>query len=785
MNKNKLTEQETRTRYILPAILQAGWDSTRQLREEVSFTDGRIIVQGNLYARGKGKQADFILYYRPNIPIAIVEAKRYKQPDGTGMQQAMQYAEILDVPFAFCSSGRNFHFHDYTTSRETVVELDDFPGPDELWEKYLAHKGIADAPARAIVEQPYYIDTSGMQPRYYQQIAINRTIEAISKGENRALLVMATGTGKTYTAFNIIWRLWKAGIKKRILFLADRNILVDQTKTGDFAPFGSDIMHTIRHRKIDKAYQIYFALYQGLTGQEESKRVYKEFSPDFFDLIVIDECHRGSAREDSEWKEILHYFSSATQIGLTATPKETKAVSNIDYFGEPIYVYSLVQGIDDGFLAPYKVVRVSTTVDDGWRPTENQLDRFGNEIADRIYNLRDYDRNLVIDNRTQVVAERITEFLKKTDRFAKTIVFCVDIEHANRMRMALINLNADLVAEYPKYVVKITGDDKEGKAELDNFIDVESRFPVIATTSKLLTTGVNTKMVKLIVIDANIGSMTEFKQIIGRGSRLREEDGKVYFTIVDFRRASAHFADPNFDGPPIQEYEVTPDDPIVPPDAEEAPSAQLPEADAPPDTYTPPDVSMDLSPDTPRKIYVDGVQVSVAHERVQYYGQGGKLITESIEDYTRQRVRDKFATAKQFIKHWNEADKKKAVIDELTEQGVLIEALREQVGRDLDPFDLICHIAYDRPALTRKERAGHVRRGDYFAAHGELAQRVIHTLLDKYEALGIGPLEEGAVLHVRPLNELGSPVELVRAFGGKAQFDAAIKTLETQLYKSA
>ena len=626
MNKKSLSERDICTKFIIPALKAAGWDIKKQVREELSFTDGRVIVQGKLHTRGKRKRADYILYYKKDIPIAIIEAKDNKKALGDGMQQGLEYADILQLPFVFSSNGDAFLFHDKTNSEkvETEIPLDKFPSPEELWQKYLRFKDLDSPERREIVEHDYYSDDSGMSPRYYQANAINRTVEAIAKGQERILLVMATGTGKTYTAFNIIWRLWKPQIKKRILFLADRNALLNQTKNGDFSPFGNDIMHIIKNRKIDKSYQIYFALYQGLTSNDEAKNAYKEFSPDFFDLVVIDECHRGSASEASAWREVLDYFSSATQIGLTATPKETRDISNISYFGEPVYTYSLKQGIDDGFLAPYKVIRINTTVDDGWRPTSGLLDKYGHEVVDRIYNTKDYDRNLVIDERTSLVARKITEYLKATDRFAKTIVFCVDIDHANRMRTALINENADLVAQHRNYVVKITGDDEYGKQELDNFTDVEERFPVIATTSKMLTTGIDTKMVKLIVLEASIGSMTEFKQIIGRGTRIREEEGKLYFSIMDFRKATNLFADPDFDGDPVQIYEPGPEDDPVPPDPNDDdgepdtnPSA---ESNEPGEEGEVPDIDIDDEERPPRKYYINQIPVSVANERVQYYG---------------------------------------------------------------------------------------------------------------------------------------------------------------------
>ncbi len=787
MNKKELSERDICTKFINPAIEKAGWNMKKQVREEVFFTDGRIIVQGKLYTRGKGKRADYILYYKPNVPIAIIEAKDNKQSVGSGMQQALEYSEILQIPFVFTSNGDSFVFHDKTNltgQLEKELTLNEFPSPEELWEKHLNFYAIDTPEAKEIVEQDYYIDYSGMNPRYYQQNAINRTIEAIAKKQDRILLVMATGTGKTYTAFNIIWRLWKAGIKKRILFLADRNALLTQTKNGDFSPFGNDIMHIIKHRKIDKSYQIYFALYQGLTGTEEAQNAYKEFSPDFFDLVVIDECHRGSASEASAWREVLDYFKSATQIGMTATPKETKDVSNMAYFGETVYSYSLKQGIDDGFLAPYKVVRISTTVDEGWRPTAGLKDKYGNEIEDRIYNLKDYDRTLAIDERTQLIAQKITEYLKATDRFAKTIVFCVDIDHANRMRQALINENADLVSKHPYYVVKITGDDEVGKRELDNFTDVEERFPVIATTSKMLTTGIDTKMVKLIVLESNINSVTEFKQIIGRGTRIREAEGKVYFTIMDFRKATNIFARPDFDGDPVQIYEPKPDEPVVPPDE---PIIDPIDGSDFPDGMDgeKPDIDIDEEDEKVKKYYVNHIPVAVAHERVQYYGKDGKLITESLKDYSKNNIKKEFSSLDEFILKWNKTEKKKELIQEFAEHGILLEALREEIGKDMDDFDLICHIAFDQPALTRIERANKVRKRNYFTKYGEVAQQVLNSLLDKYEQEGIVSIEQGSILKVQPLNKMGSPVELVRAFGKRKDFEKAIKELQNEIYNIA
>lgn len=798
MNKKELTERDICSKFINPAIEKAGWNMRTQVREEVFFTDGRIIVQGRMHTRGKRKRADYILYYKPNIPIALIEVKDNNHNVGDGMQQALEYSEILQIPFVFTSNGDSFIFHDKTIDQsplEHELGMDKFPSPEQLWHRYLQKKEIEVPEAVEIVEQDYFADDSGMAPRYYQQNAINRTIEAIAKGQERILLVMATGTGKTYTAFNIIWRLWKSGTKKRILFLADRNALLTQTKNGDFSPFGNDIMHIIKNRKIDKSYQIYFALYQGLTGTEEAQNAFREFSPDFFDLIIVDECHRGSASEASAWRVVLEYFKSATQIGLTATPKETKDISNMTYFGERVYTYSLKQGIEDGFLAPYKVVRISMDVDEGWRPTIGLKDKYGHEITDRIYNLKDYDRNLVIDGRTEAVAKKITQYLKATDRFAKTIVFCTDIDHANRMRQALINENADLAGKHWNYCVKITGDDEVGKQELDNFTDVEERLPVIATTSKMLTTGIDTKMVKFIVLESNIGSMTEFKQIIGRGTRIREADGKVYFTIMDFRKATNLFADTDFDGEPVIIYEPKGDDPPVPPDEQ---------PDGPPDGgnsedgddgsnnddgsedpggYRPPGINIDETPQPPKKYYVNNVPVSVVNERVQYYGKDGKLITESLKQYSKDNIIKTYTSLNSFIEQWNNTNKKEDLLSNMAEHGILLEALRDEVGQDLDPFDLICHIAFDMPPLTRKERAENVQKRNYFAKYGPQARRVLEGLLEKYVQEGVVSIEHTSVLKLRPLSEMGSPVELVRAFGKKQDFENAIEELEQELYK--
>ena len=789
MDKKQMSEQDIRSKFITPAIVAAGWDLQAQVREEVTFTAGKVIVRGKLHSRGKAKRADYILYYRPNIPIAIIEAKDNTHPVGGGMQQALEYAVMLDIPFVYSANGDAFLEHDRTQAAgdiETELALNAFPSPEALWQRFCKHKGIA-GPSERIVQQEYHDDGSGRTPRYYQQIAINRTIEAIARGENRILLVMATGTGKTFTAFQIIWCLWKARIKKRILFLADRNILVDQTRINDFKPFGS-AMTKITNRQVDKSYEIYLSLYQAVTGTEEEKNIYKEFSPDFFDLVIIDECHRGSADAESAWREILTYFSSATQIGMTATPKETRHVSNIHYFGDPIYTYSLKQGIEDGFLAPYKVVRIDFDKDlTGWRPPGGKVDKYGHEIEDRIYNQKDFDKNLVLDKRTLLAARKITEFLKATGRYDKTIVFCEDIEHAERMRQALVNANADLFKQDKRYVMRITGDSQEGKNEVYNFTDPESRYPVIATTSKLLTTGVDTQTAKLIVLDQSIQSMTEFKQIIGRGTRILEDYGKFYFTIMDFKKATELFADKDFDGDPVQIYEPGEDDPITPPDVDEIDAGKDTEANDINALFDePPGISIqeeDGKP--PRKYYVDDVPVWVVAERVQYYGKDGKLVTESLWDYTRKTVRQAFTSLDDFLRRWNAAERKKAVIEELEEQGVLFEPLADEVGKDFGPFDLICHVAFGQPPMTRRERAENVKKRNYFARYGEKARLVIDALLDKFADEGIDQIEEMNVLTLQPIAQHGRPIEIVKSFGGREQYLAALQELESRLYGAA
>jgi len=785
MNKKQMSEQDIRSKFITPAIVKGGWDLLTQIREEVTFTQGKVIVRGKLVSRGEAKRADYILYYKPKIPIAVIEAKDNNHTVGSGMQQALKYGAMLDVPFVFSSNGDAFLEHDRTKSTgkiENEIQLESFPSPNDLWQRYRTLKGIDDK-VNSVINQEYHEDGSGKTPRYYQQIAINRTIEAIAKGENRILLVMATGTGKTYTAFQIIWRLWKSRTKKRILFLADRNILVDQTRTNDFKPFGS-AMTKISKRQIDKSYEIYLSLYQAVTGSEEEKNIYKQFSPDFFDLVIIDECHRGSADAESAWREILTYFSSATHIGMTATPKETRHVSNIHYFGEPIYTYSLKQGIEDGFLAPYKVVRIDFDKDlTGWRPEEGKVDKYGYEIEDRIYNQKDFDRNLVLEKRTELAGKKVSEFLKATGRYDKTIVFCEDIDHAERMRQALVNENPDLVKKDRRYVMRITGDSIEGKNELYNFTDPESRHPVIATTSKLMSTGVDSQTAKLIVLDQNIQSMVEFKQIIGRGTRINEDFNKYYFTIMDFKKATELFADPDFDGDPVQIYEPGPNETPVPPDDDQPIDIDGEET---PIVIDDEEIIIDIEGgESPRKYYVHDVPVYVVSERVQYYGKDGKLITESLRDYTRNTMKKEFVSLDDFLRRWDSASKKQAIIQELEELGVLFEPLADEVGKDFGPFDLICHVAYGQPPLTRKERAENVKKRNYFAKYGEKARMVLESLLDKYADEGVENLEDINVLKLQPINKHGTPIEIIKSFGGKEKYFEALKELEDQIYKMA
>jgi type I restriction enzyme R subunit len=801
VNKKVLSETDVITKFIMPAVKSAGWDDMTQIRQEVKLRDGKVIVRGMAAARKTVKSADIVLYHKPSIPLAVIEAKANKHEVGKGIQQGLDYARLLDVPFVFASNGDGFIFHDKTNPNqlESEISLDDFPSPTELWSKYSAYKGFTETQL-PIVTQDYYDDGSGKSPRYYQLQAINKTVEAVSAGQNRILLVMATGTGKTYTAFQIIWRLWKAKAKKRILFLADRNVLVDQTRINDFQPFGQ-AMTKIIGRKIDPAYEVHLALYQALTGSEESQKAYKQVDRDFFDLIIIDECHRGSAAEDSAWREILEYFSAATQIGLTATPKETDEVSNIDYFGEPVYMYSLKEGIEDGFLAPYKVVRVDIDVDlQGWRPTKGQVDKHGNQIEDRVYNQKDFDRTMVIDERTQLVAQTITNYLKRTNPMAKTIVFCNDIDHAERMRRALVNCNLEQVAKNDKYVMKITGDDEAGKAQLDNFINPKKAYPVIATTSELMTTGVDAKTCKLVVLDQNIQSMTKFKQIIGRGTRIDDRYGKLWFTILDFKKATELFADERFDGIPEKIIQTKPDDIndpdsgfddiIVDTDNDNEDGQGHDEPDGFPDDSGPIDegdwtTGGDDEGGEVRKYHVNGVTVSKVAERVQYYDTDGKLVTESFKDYTRKTLSKQFTSLDDFVRRWNESERKQTIIDELAGEGILWEALEQEVGEGIDPFDMICHVAFDQPPLTRKERANNVKKRNYFTKYSEQAQQVLDKLLDKYADAGVLEVENLQTIKVQPFSDIGSVTEIVKkGFGGRKEYDQAITELEQAIYST-
>ncbi|EGD0532517.1 DEAD/DEAH box helicase family protein [Escherichia coli] len=801
LNLSNLTEADIITKCVMPAILNAGWDNTTQIRQEVKLRDGKVIVRGKVAARRTVKSADIVLYHKPGIPLAVIEAKANKHEIGKGMQQGIEYARLLDVPFVFATNGDGFIFRDATAAEgeclEKQITLDDFPSPAELWQKFCLWKGYTQAQL-PVITQDYYDDGSGKSPRYYQLQAINKTIEAVSNGQNRVLLVMATGTGKTYTAFQIIWRLWKSKNKKRILFLADRNILVDQTKNNDFQPFGT-AMTKVSGRTIDPAYEIHLALYQAITGPEEDQKAFKQVAPDFFDLIVIDECHRGSASEDSAWREILDYFSSATQIGLTATPKETHEVSSTDYFGDPVYVYSLKEGIEDGFLAPYKVVRVDIDVDlQGWRPTKGQTDLNGEVIDDRIYNQKDFDRTMVIDERTELVARTITDYLKRTNPMDKTIVFCNDIDHAERMRRALVNLNPEQVKKNDKYVMKITGDDEIGKAQLDNFINPKKPYPVIATTSELMTTGVDAKTCKLVVLDQNIQSMTKFKQIIGRGTRIDERYGKLWFTILDFKKATELFADERFDGIPEKVMDTTPED-IADPESDfeekleeisEHDDEQVTGVDEPP---APPYQVKDTDDVGPlpeedekkiRKFHVNGVAVGVIAQRVQYYDADGKLVTESFKDYTRKTLLKEYASLDDFTRKWQDAERKEAIIHELEQQGIIWEVLAEEVGKDLDPFDMLCHVVYGQPPLTRKERAENVRKRNYFTKYSEAAQAVLDNLLDKYADAGVQEIESIQVLKLKPFDSMGTLPEIIKTgFGDRNGYNQALSELENEIYQ--
>ena len=767
INKKELSEMDIRTKFITPAITNAGWDSITQMREEYKVTNGRIIARGKSCKREAPLKADYVLFYKPNKPIAIVEAKDNKHTMADGMQQALQYASMMNVPFVFSSNGDGFVFHNkYVTEGdvEVTLSLDEFPSPETLWEMYHEKNHINPSQDK-VIDEPYYSDNPDKQPRYYQMNAINETVETIAKGQDRILLVMATGTGKTYTAFQIIWRLWKAGIKKRILFLADRTALISQTFTNDFAPF-KDKMTWVTKQNFDTAHEIYLALYQGLTGEDEdANSLFKQFSPGFFDLIVVDECHRGSAKADSQWREVLEYFSSATQIGLTATPKETNTISKIDYFGDPIYTYSLKQGIDDGFLAPYRVIRVFFDKDiEGFVPYDGQLDDNGEVIDNRVYNTTDFDKNIVLAKRTKLVAKTVSDYLKKHNcRMDKTIFFCVDQEHADRMRQALVNENADMCAIDDKYVMRITANDEAGVKQLDNFRNVEKDYPVLVTTSKLLSTGVDVQTVKYIVLDSNIRSMTEFKQIIGRGTRVREDLGKLYFTIFDFRDVTRLFHDPDFDGPIEQQDDFQPHKPGSGPDE-------------------PPKVPPQPS-DKKTKYMLGGTKVTVAQKHIQYLDKDGNLITESLIDYTKRNVRNQYASMDEFLNAWSDAERKHTIVEELEKRGVFFDDLCDEVGKDLDPFDMILHIVFDQPPLTRKERAENVRKRNYFTKYGKQAAEILDALLTKYADSGLTDLENVDVLKVDPIKQYGTQVYIVNTiFGGIAKFREAIKELEAAIY---
>ena len=814
--KSSLSERDIITKYILPAIEQSGWNKQTQIREEVTFTAGRIFVKGKKTKRGEKKRADIIIYYKPNIPVAVVEAKDNTHTVGAGMQQALEYAGTLDIPVAISSNGDGFVIQyrkncgpqdaDGKSIVSENADIDHFPTPAELWECYKRYNNLETKEAEETSLCSYFFDAEGRAPRYYQRIAINRTVEAIARGQNRILLVMATGTGKTYTAFQIIYRLWKSGCKKRILYLADRNNLITQTKKGDFKHF-KDKCHIIKHKHIDKSYEIYLALYQGLTNYDEETDAYKQFSPDFFDLIIVDECHRGSVDEDKAWHKILSYFSSATQIGMTATPKETKALSNIEYFGEPIYTYSLKQGIDDGFLAPYKVLRVGMNIDlEGYRPERGKTDIDGELIEDRLYNTKDFDRNIVIDERTDLVARKIMEYLTNSDPMAKTIVFCVDIEHAERMRQALLKYAPEeITARSDKYIVRITGDDPVAKGYLEDFINPEQKFPVIATTSKLMSTGTDAQTCKVICLDENIGSMTELKQIIGRGTRINEEYGKQYFTIIDFRNVTDKFADKDFDGAPVRIKESKQDDKlseeiidegtgekqIDPVTGKEVEFAEVVYGNENLEGYelgentTPYGAVVEPVETTRKKTYINGVDVSILSERKQYLDADGRLITTSVKEYCKTGILTSYRSLDNFLQTWNDAEKKRAIIEELENQGIIFAELKDEIKNDLDIFDLICHIAWDAPALTRKERAENVRKRNYWTKYGDKARAVLDALLDKYAQTGIEEIEDMKVLTVDPIKEIGTPAEIVNLFGGKPQYLQAIRELEAEIYSAA
>ena len=782
LNKKQLTEADIRTKYILPALTKVGWDSYSQIREEYYFTAGEIKIKGKKTKREAGKKADYILFYKPKLPLAIIEAKDNKHQISDGMQQGLEYGQILDIPFIFTSNGDGFCFHNRFTGTEKIINLNDFPSPNKLWRIYKEHKGIG-ADEESLILQEYHTGQGVNDPRYYQRIAINRTIEAIADHQKRILLVMATGTGKTYTAFQIIHRLWKAQKAKRILFLADRTSLISQTRKGDFKHFG-DKMTVVNKKDMDKngkAHEIYLALYQGVVNSEEEQSLYRQFSPDFFDLIVIDECHRGSANENGSWRNILNYFESATQLGMTATPKETKDVSSSEYFGDPIYTYSLKQGIEDGFLAPYKVFRISTNVDlDGWRPDDGQTATDGTIIEDKIYESSDYDQNLVIKERVETVARCITEFLADFDPMAKTIVFCVNQAHAERLRLALVNQNSDRIKINSKYVMKITSNDSEGKDQIDNFIDPESSYPVIVTTSDLLSTGVDTKTVKLIVLDANIRSMTKFKQIIGRGTRVEEDYNKTYFNILDFRKNTNKFADPDFDGQAVRIKDFVQGDLIT---------DQEPKDDIESETITKnptvemPFQSLDGEPETRKIVIVEGVDVSILFQREVVYNSNGKVMTMSLKDYTKQLLVGKYRTLNNFQQLWKGEEQKQKILDELQAQDVDITEMTKLNDGEVDIFDTLCYIAFDAP-LTLKENRAQLAKAKLktYQKYSPTCQKILMELLDKYADSGIVEILTPDVLKLEPFKNEYTPMEIFRSFGGYDQYQQAVQELVGMIY---
>ena len=767
--KDKMSEEDVKLQYITPAIISK-WDRGK-ITMETQVTDGKINLKGNFVFREKPKRADYILYLNANNPIAIIEAKDNKHSISHGLQQAMTYAKMLDLPFAYSSNGDGFAEHDFLTGKERQLKMDEFPTEMELVTRFKEESGMTPT-QEAVIEQPYYSSQNTYPPRYYQRIAINRTVDAIARGQNRLLLVMATGTGKTYTAFQIVYRMLQSGLKRKILYLADRNILVDQSIQQDFAPL-EKVIHKINVSKDDKStitsYEVYFSLYQQLVGDDDKEHFSELFTPDFFDLIIVDECHRGSAKEESRWRRILEYFSSASQIGMTATPKETKYISNLSYFGEPVYMYSLKEGIEDGFLAPFKVINIMMDIGEGWRPRKGQRDIYGNEIEDRIYTNSDYDYNIIIEDRIQQVAAEITRYLKSTDRMAKTIVFCATEDAAERMRQALVNLNSDMVKENPDYVVRITGSDDYGKKKLKYFISVSEQYPVIATTSKLLSTGADCKMTKLIVLDEMIGSMTEFKQIIGRGTRLREKEGKTHFVVMDFRNVTRLFADPDWDGPIMIDPGFTPGGQTTPP---------TPGPDDPPDPVDPPGLK------NPKPIVSrDGCKVEIIHKTVSVYDANGKLLRqESIVDYTKENIRGEYASLDNFIRQWSREEKEK-IREMLLERGIDLELMKsEQDMIDVDDFDFICHVAFDKKPLTRKERANNVKKKDFFSKYSGIAKEVLENLLDKYMNTGIYEIEKTEILKLDPFQKLGKPAKIAGYFGGKAGYMQAVKELEKAIY---